>query len=169
MMQKLMAVLDTAALLGKGPAMKDFIPEGDSLHELKTGPDPERYSTHYNIPTYCNDISTFCNGSSGTNSEDVSYLPVCHCYRHYYYIAITCYICMTTYPFLVPHLSADMDFFVHSSSPTTFPTSRPETSVSFHGEHTTTAAYCPRWDPSPRTPAFDCTGDLAAYYCVLLF
>ncbi|CAB1319555.1 unnamed protein product [Coregonus sp. 'balchen'] len=44
MMQKLLAVLDSAALLGKGPAMKDFIPEGDSLHELKTGPGPGRSS-----------------------------------------------------------------------------------------------------------------------------
>uniref|UniRef100_A0A4W5N0G5 Cilia- and flagella-associated protein 157 n=1 Tax=Hucho hucho TaxID=62062 RepID=A0A4W5N0G5_9TELE len=33
MMQKLLAVLDSAALLAKGPAMKDFNPEGDSLHK----------------------------------------------------------------------------------------------------------------------------------------
>ncbi|XP_064834112.1 cilia- and flagella-associated protein 157-like [Oncorhynchus masou masou] len=44
MMQKLLAVLDSAARLGKGPAMKDFIPEGDSLHEPKTGPGPGRSS-----------------------------------------------------------------------------------------------------------------------------
>ena len=46
MMQKLLAVLDGAARLGRGPAMKDFIPEGEALHELKTGPNLERYSNH---------------------------------------------------------------------------------------------------------------------------
>ncbi|XP_062307637.1 cilia- and flagella-associated protein 157 [Osmerus eperlanus] len=42
MMQKLLAVLDGAARLGRGPAMKDFIPEGEALHKLKTGPNLER-------------------------------------------------------------------------------------------------------------------------------
>ena len=50
MMQKLLAVLDGAARLGRGPTMKDFIPEGEALHELKTAPNLERYSNHTTLP-----------------------------------------------------------------------------------------------------------------------
>ncbi|XP_036401231.1 cilia- and flagella-associated protein 157 [Megalops cyprinoides] len=42
MLQKLFVVLDSAALLGKGPALTEFIVETDSLHEHKKDQGPQR-------------------------------------------------------------------------------------------------------------------------------
>ncbi|XP_072521372.1 cilia- and flagella-associated protein 157 [Salminus brasiliensis] len=42
MMQKLLAVLDSAAAIGKGPALGDIIPIRDHSHELTPGPGMER-------------------------------------------------------------------------------------------------------------------------------
>lgn len=61
MMQKLLTVLDSAALMAKWPAMKDFNPEGDSLHKFKIGPGPERY---WRLHIYCSPSIQFkCNST----------------------------------------------------------------------------------------------------------
>lgn len=47
MMQKLLAVLDSAAALGNGPALTDFIPDVTCSHDFKKASDIERYTFIY--------------------------------------------------------------------------------------------------------------------------
>lgn len=49
MMQKLLAVLDSAAALGNGPALTDFMPEVTCTHDLKKASGIKRYTfIHFN-------------------------------------------------------------------------------------------------------------------------
>lgn len=46
MMQKLLAVLDSAAALGNGPTLTEFMPEGACRHDLKNVSDVKRYKMY---------------------------------------------------------------------------------------------------------------------------
>lgn len=53
MMQKLLAVLDSAAALGNGPALTEFVPEVTCSHDLKKPSDIKRYKfIHFNSVTW---------------------------------------------------------------------------------------------------------------------